>query len=130
MMIKVGLTFTVEKVVTDMDTATAYGSGGVDVYATPAMIAMMENASMKAVAPHLDEGYATVGTIVDIKHLSATPVGMKVTTKAELTGVDGNRLTFKVEAYDEAGLIGEGLHERYIVKLDKFIERANKKGKN
>jgi predicted thioesterase len=122
-----GIKLTTETVVTEKDTAAVYGSGGVNVYATPAMIGRMENASMSAVEPYLDKGLTTVGTKVEIKHVAATPVGMKVVTSAELIEVDGSRLLFKVEAYDEAGLIGEGTHERYIVNLDKFMNRVNSK---
>lgn len=127
MNLNIGASFTTETIVKNEDTAVEYGSGGVTVYATPAMIAAMENAAMSAINRHLDEGYTTVGTKVDIKHIGATPVGMRVSTKAELTQIDGNRLTFIVEAYDEVEKIGEGTHERYIVNLEKFINKVNKK---
>jgi fluoroacetyl-CoA thioesterase len=83
----------------------------------------MENAAWRTVAPHLDEGYVTVGTVVNIRHLAATPIGQKVRAEAELIEVDGRRLVFKVEAYDERQKIGDGQHERFIVKLDKFLSR-------
>lgn len=119
----------IETIVSEKNTATHYGSGGVDVFATPAMITEMENAAMSLVAPYLDDGYATVGTKVDVKHIAATPVGMKVYTEAVLIEVDGNRLVFRVESYDEIGLIGEGIHERHIINLEKFMARVNNKAK-
>jgi len=79
------------------------------------------------VDPHLGEDSATVGLSLNVKHLAATPVGMKVTAAAELIGIEGKKLTFKVEAYDEQEKIGEGIHERYIIKLSKFLERAAQK---
>src|SRR5438876_6734922 len=105
------------------NTAAAVGAGGVEVFGTPMMIALMENASWRAVAMHLDEGHVTVGMLVNVRHLAATPVGQKVRAVAELIEVDGRRLVFKVEAYDERQKIGEGQHERFIVKLDKFLSR-------
>jgi predicted thioesterase len=125
----VGMNAKVEKVVGEVDTAQAFGSGGVKVFATPLMIGLMENAALKAVDPHLPEGFATVGTHLDVKHLAATPVGMKVWAVAELLEIEGKRLVFKVEAFDQLEKIGEGNHERYIIKLDKFLEKAANKGK-
>ncbi len=113
--------------VTDNNTAKAYGSGGVAVYATPAMIGLMENAALSAVDPLLPDGMATVGTELNVKHLAATPRGMKVRATAELLQVDGKRLVFKVEAFDEKEKIGEGTHERYIIDLDKFLSRVDAK---
>jgi fluoroacetyl-CoA thioesterase len=105
------------------NTAAAVGAGGVEVFGTPMMIALMENASWQAVLKGLDEGQVTVGTVVDIRHLAATPLGQKVRAEAELIEVDGRRLVFKVEAYDERQKIGEGKHERYIVHLERFLRR-------
>jgi predicted thioesterase len=105
------------------NTAAAVGAGGVEVFGTPMMIALMENASWRAVATHLDEGDVTVGILVNVRHLAATPIGQKVRAVAELIEVDGRRLVFKVEAYDERQKIGEGQHERFIVQLDKFLSR-------
>lgn len=110
--------------VTDSNTAVAYGSGGVKVFATPAMIGLMENAALKSVDPLLDPGFTTVGTKVDVLHTAATPVGMTVTAKTELQEVDGKRLVFKVEAYDDKELVGKGTHERFIVPEEKFLARA------
>ena len=95
--------------------------------ATPMMVGLMENASLSAVDGFLSEGYATVGTHLDVRHLAATPVGMKVYAQAELLEVDGKALTFKVEAFDEVEKIGEGIHRRYIISLEKFLERTSKK---
>ncbi|HOM42947.1 MAG TPA: thioesterase family protein [Bacillota bacterium] len=125
--LRVGITAQVGKTVSEDDTAVKFGSGGVRVFATPMMVALMENAALNAVDPHLGEDSATVGLSLNVKHLAATPVGMKVTAAAELIGIEGKKLTFKVEAYDEQEKIGEGIHERYIIKLSKFLERAAQK---
>lgn len=125
--LKVGMTAQVEKIVSEDDTAVKFGSGGVRVFATPMMIALMENAALNTVDPHLGEDLATVGLSLNVKHLAATPVGMKVTARAELVSIEDKRLTFKVEAYDEQEKIGEGTHERYIIKLSRFLERALQK---
>jgi fluoroacetyl-CoA thioesterase len=122
--LEIGMTAQAEKVVGEDDTAVKFGSGGVRVFATPMMIALMENAALNAVDPYLGEDLATVGLSLNVKHLAATPVGMKVTAKAELISIEGKRLTFKVKAYDESEKIGEGIHERYIIKLSKFLERV------
>ena len=115
--------------VTEAMTAKAMGSGELPVYATPSMIALMENTAFESVASELEEGSGTVGTALDIKHVSATPVGMKVTCESELVKVDGRALTFSVKAFDEAGLIGEGTHERFIVFEEKFQKKADDKAK-
>lgn len=125
--IKPGLTGEVREKVTENNTARAYGSGGVNVYATPAMIGLMENAALSAVDPLLPEGQATVGIAVSVRHLAATPVGMQVTAKAYLKEVDGRRLVFKVEAFDEKEKIGEGEHERFVINLEKFLDKAMRK---
>ena len=122
--LKIGMTAQAGKIVSEDDTAVKFGSGGVRVFATPMMVALMENAALNAVDPHLGEDSATVGLSLNVKHLAATPVGMKVTAVAELISIEGKKLTFKVEAYDEQEKIGEGIHERYIIKLSKFLERA------
>lgn len=120
-----GLTGEAETVVVHENTAAAVGAGGVEVFGTPMMIALMENAAWKAVAEHLDPGYVTVGTVVNIRHLAATPLGQKVRASAELTEVDGRRLVFRVTAYDEKQKIGEGQHERFIVHLERFLDKMN-----
>ncbi len=113
--------------VTGENTALKFGSGKVDVFGTPAMIALMEEASINTVDKKLPEGFATVGTELSIKHIAATPKGMNITASAELTEIDSKRLVFKVEAFDELEKIGEGTHQRYIIELDKFKNRAQEK---
>ncbi|SKC91107.1 thioesterase family protein [Maledivibacter halophilus] len=125
--LKVGMMAEVEKVVGEKDTAESFGSGSIKVFATPMMVGLMENASLKSVDPHLPKDYATVGTHLDVKHLAATPVGMKVKAKAELIEIDGKKLKFKIEAYDEKDKIGEGYHSRYIINSPKFIEASKEK---
>ncbi|MBA2682030.1 MAG: thioesterase family protein [Ktedonobacteraceae bacterium] len=105
------------------NTAAAVGAGGVEVFGTPMMIALMENAAWGAVAEGLEDGYVTVGTVVNVRHLGATSLGQQVRATAELIEIDGRRLIFKVAAYDEQKQIGEGTHERFIVNLQRFIER-------
>ena len=107
-------------IVTHENTAASVGAGGVEVFGTPMMIALMENAAWRAVADSLDEGDVTVGTVVNVRHLTATPLGQHVRAKAELIDIDGRRLVFNVEAYDEKRKIGEGQHERFIVNLERF----------
>ena len=113
--------------VTDRNTALALGSGGLAVYGTPAMVALMEGSALSAVEPLLPPGWSTVGTELNIKHISATPEGMKVSARAELLSIDGRALVFKVEAFDEAGKIGEGGHSRFIIENEKFLSRAEGK---
>ncbi|TCS82482.1 thioesterase family protein [Tepidibacillus fermentans] len=125
--LSIGLNGTKETIVSEQNTAKTYGSGALEVFATPAMIGLMEGAAMNAVQSHLPVGYGTVGTWVDVKHAAATPMGMKVTAKAELIEVNGKRLLFQVEARDDVGLIGEGKHERYIVEEEKFLAKTNSK---
>ena len=125
--IKLGSSYTVEANVNKEDTALAQGSGEIEVFATPRLVSIMEKAAVNAVSPYIDEGYTTVGTRIDIKHIAATPIGMKAKAYAELLEVDGKRLVFKVEAFDEVEKIGEGIHERYIVNIDRFLNKA--KGK-
>lgn len=123
MALEIGMKGEAATIVVHENTAAAVGAGGVEVFGTPMMIALMENAAWRAVADALDEGYVTVGTLVNIQHLAATPLGQTVTAVAELIAIDGRRLTFKVEAHDEHKKVGEGLHERAIVNLQKFLER-------
>ena len=113
--------------VCDSNSALAMGSGTLKVFATPAMIALMEETAWKSVAPYLEEGSGTVGTALHIQHTAATPLGMTVTCESELTAVEGRKLTFHVVARDEAGVIGEGDHERFIVNNEKFQVKADSK---
>ena len=126
-MLEQGLKYTATTTVTEEKTAKAMGSGTLDVFATPAMIALLEEAAYKAVAEHLDEGCGSVGTYLDVKHVAATPLGMTVKAEAELCEIDGRRLVFTVKAYDDKGLIGEGRHERFIIQNEKFMARTNAK---
>lgn len=116
----------VEKVV-ETNTAVYLGSGSIPVYATPAMIALMEKAAVCAVDPNLPTNMATVGIHLDVKHLKATPLGMQVRSKAKLEKIEGKKLFFMVEAFDEKELIGQGTHIRYIVEKDKFLKNTESK---
>ena len=109
------------------DTAKVFGSGELEVLATPRMIALMEECAYKCISADLEVGASSVGTQLNVKHVSATPVGMNVTVEAEITEIDGRRVCFSVKAYDEAGLIGEGTHERFIVYSEKFISKIYSK---
>jgi len=123
-LLKPGLKAEKTEAVSEGNTARALGSGGLPVYSTPSMITLMEMTSLAAVAPLLPPGWSTVGTDLNVKHLSATPLGMNVCVQAELLGVDGRALVFKVEAFDEAGKIGEGTHGRFIVENERFLTKA------
>lgn len=125
--LELGLNAVIEKNVEEKDSAENFGNIGVNVFATPALISLIEVAAKSAVGLHLPNGYATVGTKIDVAHLAATPIGMKVNASATLIGISGKKLTFKVEVYDEVDKIGEGTHERFIINTDKFMEKVNKK---
>ncbi len=125
-----GLKAEVRRRVTPEITARHLGSGNVEVLATPAMIALMEQAAVQAVDPLLPPGQKTVGVVVDVKHVAPTPVGMEVRAVAELVEVDGRKLLFKVEAYDEKEKVGEGLHRRVIIDVEQFAARVSAKGGN
>ncbi len=118
---------TVTELVTDNKTASFVGSGSLAVYATPAMLALMEKAACVAVAPLLEEGATTVGTLLNVSHLAATPVGMQVSATAELVAQEGRKFTFRVTASDESGVIGEGTHERFSVLSQKFTDKTYSK---
>ncbi len=109
------------------DTALCVGSGSLRVYATPAMAALMEGAACEALADFLPEGKTSVGTELNIRHISATPVGLEVSAEATVTAVEGNTVTFSLVAKDEAGPIGEGTHKRVIVNEQKFLEKTYQK---
>lgn len=114
------------KVTSEM-TAEEVGSGQLSVLATPVMISLMEETAWKSVAPYLEEGQGTVGTLMNVRHLSATPVGMNIQIETELTEIDRRRLVFSVKASDEAGPVGEGVHERFIIDNEKFFSKATAK---
>ncbi len=126
---KIGQVGKFETVVTAENTAQAMGSGSMPVFATPAMAAAMEAASVDCVRDGLEEGSATVGTSLSLRHTAATPVGMRVTAVAELVAIEGRLLRFAVTASDEAGVIGQAEHERVIVQADRFLEKTNGKGR-
>ena len=127
--LRIGLVGEARVQVTEDNTAVRFGSGKVNVFGTPAMIALMEEASIKAVDSLLPEAYATVGIDLRIRHIAATPIGMNITASAKLANIESRKLTFKVEAFDEKEKIGEGDHIRYIIELDKFIARAESKAR-
>lgn len=106
------------------DTALEVGSGSLLVYATPCMVALMEGAACEALKDLLPEDKTSVGTSLEISHISATPVGLEVWAEAEVTAVDGNTVTFQVTAFDEAGKIGEGTHKRVIINTQRFLDKT------
>lgn len=124
MKIEVGMKAEVTNLVERADTALEVGSGSLLVYATPCMVALMEGAACEAIEDGLGENETTVGIELNIKHLSATPVGLEVRAEAEVTAVEGKIISFELKAYDEAGLIGEGTHKRCLVNEPKFLERT------
>ena len=127
--ITAGLIGEVEIVVEPQDTADAYGNKGVHVLATPRLVSLIEGAAIRAVEAHLDPGAGTVGTRLDVKHLAATPVGMRVRARAVLREVDGRRLLYDVEAHDEVEKVAEGTHERFQVSQARFLERITQKSR-
>ncbi|WP_019850682.1 thioesterase family protein [Desulfitobacterium sp. PCE1] len=120
-----GLKGRAEKIVDQTNTAKTMGSGSLDVLATPALVAMMEEAAVRAL--NLAEGQSSVGVSLNIKHTAATPLGMKVWADAQLIEIDRRRLVFQIEAYDEKELIGSGTHERFIIDVEKFMTKTQSK---
>lgn len=127
MEITVGMKGEVSTTVEREDTAKEVGSGSLLVYATPCMVALMEGAACEAIEEAMDDTKTTVGTELNIQHVSATPVGLDVRAEAVVTAVDGKVITFEIHAYDEAGEIGKGTHKRVIVPTQKFLEKAYNK---
>ena len=123
-MLAIGIKGQAEVLVTEDMTARNVGSGTVAVLATPMMIALMEKTCLQSVRPFLEEGQDTVGTRVDVTHSAATPVGMTVRCESELVEIDRRRLVFRVTARDDAGVVGEGMHERFIIDIAKFQAKA------
>lgn len=123
----IGLSAEITLTVTEADTAAKWGSGLVPVFGTPSLVGLMEAAAVKALDGYLPEGQTTVGGYIDVRHLAATPVGMQVRARAELTSIDIRKLTFQIEAYDEVEKIGEALHERFVINTEKFIARVQAK---
>jgi len=124
-----GLSAIFEHTVTEADTASHWGSGGLPVFSTPALVGLMESAAVVAVIGHLLPGQSTVGGHIDVRHLAATPVGMHVRARAELTAIEGRKLVFKIKAWDELELIGEADHERFLVQEAKFMAKVVAKRK-
>lgn len=126
---KIGDTFTVKKTVTEDMTAAALGSGGLPVFGTPYLIAMIESAAFTYLQQELPEGKSTVGTKVDVSHVSPSPVGMEITASVEVTDIsaNGKLIDFRASVTDTAGLIGEGTHQRAIVTVDRFMDKCQSK---
>ena len=124
MEITVGMKGQATTIVERSDTALEVGSGSLLVYATPCMVALMEGAACDALNEALPETKTTVGIELNIKHISATPVGLEVRAEAEVTAVEGNTITFSVTAFDEAGKIGEGVHKRVVISTQRFLDKA------
>ena len=127
--VKVNSQAEASEIVTENNTAVKMGSGKSPVYATPALVALMENAAIRAVDDQLPEGYSTVGIAINVKHVAATPMGLTVTAKATLVEQDRRKLTFKIEAHDGAGTVGEATHERFIIESAPFLAKAEAKKK-
>ena len=126
-MIEKGIKGKCSTVVTENNTAAAMGSGALEVFATPAMIALAEKTAFESVQPYLDAGEGSVGTLVNIKHLAPTPLGMTVECESELTEVDGRRLVFNITVRDDKDIIGTGTHERFIINNERFSAKASSK---
>ena len=122
-MLKEGLTYTSNVKVTPENCASAVGSGGLNVFATPSMVALMENAAMNAVAPYLPEGSTTVGAEINTTHIKPSALGAEIKATATLTSVEGRKLLFDVEASDANGVIGKGIHVRFIVDIERFMAK-------
>ena len=126
---KIGDTFTVKRTVTEDMTAAALGSGGLPVFGTPYLAAMVENAAFTYLQQELPEGKSTVGTSIEVCHVSPSPVGMEITVTVEVTDIsaNGRMIDFKASASDAAGLIGEGVHQRAVITVDRFMEKCQSK---
>lgn len=124
---EIGKTLTITETVEESKLACNVGSGAVEVFATPMMIALIEKCAAACVQDELPEGDATVGTLINVSHVAATPVGMKVSATATITAVEGRKICFSVKAEDECGLIGEGTHERVVIHVDRFNDKAKAK---
>ncbi len=125
--VKPGVTGEKVITVTEAQSARHLGSGTIRVFATPAMIALMEQAAVEAIDRLLPAGQASVGVALNIRHLAATPIGQQVRARAEVTAVDGRQVIFKVQAWDENELIGEGTHTRFVIDLERYFQRLAKK---
>lgn len=126
-MLETGITLTRTTVVEHAQLASTMRSGALDVFATPALVAFMEETAMESVAAQLDEGTTTVGTKLEVSHLAASPLGAHIRCESTLVEVDGRRLVFDVKAWDDVDLIGECRHERFIILSDRFMAKVNAK---
>lgn len=124
---RIGITGKQTIVVDKAKTAEMLGSGDLPVFGTPALIALMEETCLKSISQFLEEGTSTVGTLLNVKHVSATPIGLEVKCESELVEIDRKRLVFNVKAYDKSGIIGEGIHERFIINKEKFMTKVKEK---
>jgi predicted thioesterase len=129
MALEKGMKGVVERTVTEDTAAHNFANPGVMVFATPMLVALSEAAAIKCLEGKLEPGQGSVGTIVNIKHLAATPLNMKVRAEATIQEVDGRRLVFNIEAFDDKEKIGEGVHERFIINMEKFLSKVAEKGK-
>jgi predicted thioesterase len=123
-----GLSAEYKHTVSDVDTAAHWGSGGLPVFSTPALVGLMESTAVIALRGHLSPGQTTVGGHIDVHHLAATPVGMQVRAQAKLIAINGRKLVFKIQAWDENGIIGEADHDRFVVDEEKFMAKVTAKG--
>jgi fluoroacetyl-CoA thioesterase len=122
-----GLSAELKMTVSEADTAARWGSGLVPVYSTPALVGLMEAAAVQALEGQLAAGQTTVGGHIDVHHLAATPLGMQARARAELSAVEGRKLIFQVEAWDEVEKIGQAVHERFVVDTERFMARVGQK---
>ena len=125
--LKVGLKNSVAQIVTENDTALAVGSGSLKVLATPKLIALVEKAAAELAEKNLSKDLTSVGTLINFEHTAPTPIGMNIRADVEIVSVEGRKIIFEVAAFDDAGVIGRGRHERFIVKREKFQAKADSK---
>ena len=126
-MLEKGIKNTIKINVTDDKTAKVMGSGILDVFATPAMVALMEQTAAESVQPLLDEGVTSVGTKINVEHLAADPVGIEVMCESTLVEIDGRKLCFEIEVSDKHGIVGKAYHERFLIKSESFMAKTNAK---
>lgn len=127
---ELGIKHSMEQVIDDSVLASSLGSGGLPIFGTPCMILLMEATAFRSVEKELETGQSTVGTRLEVNHLSPTPKGAKVVCHSELVEIDRRKLVFDIKVYDDCGLIGEARHERFIINVEKFLEKANSKLSN
>lgn len=128
MAISKGLRGEASVIVNETNIASKLGSGSLPIFGTPALVALMERAAVNALRPHLEEGEDSVGVLVNIRHLAATPMGKRVRAEAEVTAIEGRKVVFAVKAFDAQEMVGEGVHERVIIDRDAFMWKVASKG--